>query len=166
MLPSSRTGKTGASSHGFAMFCRQPTPLSTLTSVMASRSKPVDEIGSVVLPAYRGHMVNAPEGDAHSRRPDPLHMLMCFTAARAAMQHLGWRADDDWAQRDIESRVWTSHEALLLDYEEPLLRRLDGAHVDLLSRAVNQVACQIGSAMTPAELLDPCNRLDPYREPG
>jgi 3-deoxy-7-phosphoheptulonate synthase len=38
--------------------------------------------------------------------------------------------------------------------------------VDLLSRAVNQVACQIGSAMTPAELLDPCNRLDPYREPG
>ena len=152
------------------------------------RSNPVEEIGTVALPAYRGHMVNAPEFDAASRRPDPLRMLMCFMAAREAVRHLGWRAGDDRAERDVESRMWTSHEALLLDYEQPQIRRVDrrqwmlasthwpwigertrqtdGAHVELLSKVVNPVGCKVGPTMTPAELLDLCERLNPRREPG
>src|SRR6185312_12257438 len=35
------------------------------------RSRPVERIGGVDLPVYRGHMVNGPEPDAESRRPDP-----------------------------------------------------------------------------------------------
>ncbi|MEU0523172.1 3-deoxy-7-phosphoheptulonate synthase [Streptomyces niveus] len=153
------------------------------------RSNPVEEIdGQLPLPAYRGHMVNLPEPDTHSRRADPSRMVMCFMTARETMRHLGWRTDGDPAGRDIESPIWTSHEALLMDYEQPQLRRLDdsrwmlgsthwpwigertrqldGAHVALLSEVVNPVSCKVGPATTPDELLDLCERLDPRREPG
>ncbi|KOG90782.1 phospho-2-dehydro-3-deoxyheptonate aldolase, partial [Streptomyces varsoviensis] len=84
--------------------------------------------------------------------------------------------------------MWTSHEALLLDYELPMVRRsasgrawlssthwpwigertrqADGAHVALLAQVVNPVACKVGPGMTPGELLALCERLDPRREPG
>ncbi|WP_306667790.1 3-deoxy-7-phosphoheptulonate synthase [Streptomyces sp. rh34] len=153
------------------------------------RSRPLEETpGSGRLPVYRGHMVNLPAPDAHSRRPDPLRLLMCFMTAREAMEHLGWRADADWQAREAEDLLWTSHEALLMDYEQPQLRptgddrlllgsthwpwigertrQLDGAHVDLLSRVVNPVACKVGPGMTPDELVELCARLDPHRDPG
>lgn len=93
------------------------------------------------------------------------------------------------ALRDpISSPVWTSHEALLLDYEIPMLRtdengrlflgsthwpwigdrtrQLDGAHVSLLAEVSNPVGCKVGRTMEPGELLALCERLDPDREPG
>lgn len=153
------------------------------------RSSPYEDVdGPAPLPVYRGHMVNLPEPDAHSRRADPLRLLMCFMTAREAMRHLGWRADSDWAARDADRALWTSHEALLLDYERPQLRpldedrtllgsthwpwigertrQLDGAHVDLLAGVVNPVACKVGPDITAGELLELCARLDPYRDPG
>lgn len=153
------------------------------------RSNPFEEIdGGLPLPAYRGHMVNLPEPDPRSRRADPSRMLMCFMTARETMRHLGWRTDDGPAGRDIETPIWTSHEALLMDYEQPQLhrldelrwmlgsthwpwigertRQLDGAHVALLSEVVNPVSCKVGPGTTPEELLDLCERLDPRREPG
>lgn len=152
------------------------------------RSASVEEIDGVgKLPVYRGHMVNLPAPDADSRRPDPLRLLMCFMTARETMQHLGWRTDSDRPHRDGETPLWTSHEALLLDYEQPQLRpvdggtllgsthwpwigertrQLEGAHVDLLAGVVNPVACKVGPGMTPGELLGLCGRLDPRREPG
>jgi 3-deoxy-7-phosphoheptulonate synthase len=150
------------------------------------RSQPVDEIDGTVLPAFRGQIVNGPEFDPGSRRPDPLRILTCFAAAREAMRHLGWLADD-WAERDLEDRIWTSHEALLLDYERPLIRldrrrvmlgsthwpwigdrtrHVHGAHVALLADVINPVGCKIGPSITPAELLQLCRRLDPQRAPG
>ncbi|MGW0882926.1 3-deoxy-7-phosphoheptulonate synthase [Streptomyces sp. NPDC002671] len=151
------------------------------------RSQSTEEVDGLVLPAYRGHIVNAPEPDEHSRQPDPLRMLMCFMAAREALQHLGWRTGD-WIRRAAEDRLWTSHEALLMDYEQPQVRKLDdgrwmlssthwpwigertrqlgGAHVELMSRIINPVACKVGPTTTPDELLELCRRLDPHREPG
>jgi len=150
------------------------------------RSQPVDEVDGTVLPAFRGQIVNGPEFDPRSRRADPLRMIRCFAAAREAMHHLGWLADD-WAERGLEDRVWTSHEALLLDYEQPLVRvdghrpilgsthwpwigertrQVNGAHVALLASVANPVGCKIGPSITPAELLELCRHLDPHREPG
>ena len=84
--------------------------------------------------------------------------------------------------------MWTSHEALLLDYELPMVRRqpdgglllgsahwpwigertrqVDGAHVALLAAVDNPVACKVGPQMTPEQILALCERLDPRREPG
>ena len=142
------------------------------------RSNPDEHVHGQVLPAYRGDAVNCAEPDPDGRRPDPERLLAAHDAARLAMAHLNHRFDHP---------LWTSHEALLLDYELPQMRRtdsglllssthwpwigdrtrqLDGPHVALLARVVNPVACKVGPSMATDELLALCERLDPFREPG
>lgn len=150
------------------------------------RSQPTERIGGRELPVYRGHMVNAPEPDPRLREPDPMRMVSCYAAAAQAMASLGWHGPrDDFG---TSAPVWTSHEALVLDYEVPLTRRAadgrlylssthwpwigertrqpDSPHVALLAAVANPVACKVGPGMTEADLLDLCARLDPEREPG
>ncbi|MEU5959453.1 3-deoxy-7-phosphoheptulonate synthase [Streptomyces sp. NPDC047525] len=150
------------------------------------RSRPTETVGGRELPVYRGHLVNSPEPDPELRRPDPRRMLDCYRAAADVAEHLGWSGTDRHWHRS--PRVWTSHEALVLDYERPLLRhdgegrlylasthwpwvgertrRPDGAHVALLTAVANPVACKVGPGMTETDLLELCARLDPAREPG
>jgi 3-deoxy-7-phosphoheptulonate synthase len=150
------------------------------------RSKPTEVVDGVTLPAFRGHLVNGPGATPEERRADPLRLLSCYMAASDIMDHLGWRAGS--RRPPHQPRVWTSHEALLLDYELPLVRRdgdgapvlgsthwpwigdrtrqTDGAHVALLAQVTNPVACKVGPSTTERELLALCERLDPMREPG
>jgi len=150
------------------------------------RSRPTEIVNGVELPVYRGHMVNSPEPDAELRRPDPRRLLAGYEAASTALDALRLRAAAELPAAGAP--VWTSHEALLLDYEVPLLRcddtgrtylasthlpwigdrtrQLDGAHVALLASVANPVASKVGPSMTVDELLALCERLDPDREPG
>ncbi|WP_405753737.1 3-deoxy-7-phosphoheptulonate synthase [Streptomyces sp. NBC_01411] len=150
------------------------------------RSVRTEQVGGLELPPYRGHMVNGPEPTPERRRPDPTRILSGYRLADAVMRYLGW-ADRGTRPRPTPE-VWTSHEALLLDYELPMVRRsasgrawlssthwpwigertrqVDGAHVALLAQVVNPVACKVGPTMTTGELLALCARLDPRREPG
>ncbi len=149
------------------------------------RSCDTERAGNNVLPAYRGHLVNRPEPTAEHRRADCANLLTCHTAARDIMCHLGWRGGK--RRFPYDPAIWTSHEALLLDYELPQVRRskagliltsthwpwigertrrVDGAHVALLAQVDNPVACKIGAGLEADELLDLCARLDPGREPG
>ncbi|MBB5122899.1 phospho-2-dehydro-3-deoxyheptonate aldolase [Streptomyces eurocidicus] len=150
------------------------------------RSRPTELVRGVELPVYRGHMVNSPEPHPERRRPDPQRLLSGYLAASEAMTHLGWL--DPARRSGICPPVWTSHEALLLDYEEPMVRRdeegrawltsthwpwigertrqVDGAHVALLASVGNPVACKVGPTMETDELLALCERLDPGREHG
>ncbi|MGH8922663.1 MAG: 3-deoxy-7-phosphoheptulonate synthase [Actinomycetes bacterium] len=149
------------------------------------RTRPTELCDGIELPAFRGPLVNGPEPDLLSRRPDPLRMLVCHRAASSVMTYL-WRTKT-WTPVP-ETMVWTSHEALILDYELPQLRhlpggrlllssthwpwigdrtrRVDGAHIRLLSAVSNPVACKVGPSMTSAGLLALCAQLDPHREPG
>jgi 3-deoxy-7-phosphoheptulonate synthase len=84
---------------------------------------------------------------------------------------------------------YTSHEALILGYEESLTRRdsltgdfydcsahmlwvgertrqLDGAHVEFLSGIRNPLGCKIGPSVTPEEAVAICECLNPDRVPG
>ncbi|MEU5396935.1 3-deoxy-7-phosphoheptulonate synthase [Streptomyces tibetensis] len=147
------------------------------------RSALTERVGGTELPVYRGHMVNGPEPVPEARRPDARRLLTGYRAASQVMANLA-----PTPRARIEPAVWTSHEALLLDYEIPMLRRdqegrvaltsthwpwigertrqLDGAHVALLADVVNPIACKVGPLMTVAELLGLCARLDPGQEPG
>jgi 3-deoxy-7-phosphoheptulonate synthase len=85
--------------------------------------------------------------------------------------------------------VWTSHEGLLLDYEEALTRRdsisgdwydcsahmlwigertrqIDGAHVEFFAGVHNPIGLKIGPSATPEEVVELCARLNPDRIPG
>ena len=84
---------------------------------------------------------------------------------------------------------WTSHEALILPYEECLTRmdslsgdwfdcsahllwvgdrtrQLDGAHVEFLSGVGNPLGVKIGPTTSPDEAVALCDRLNPARTPG
>jgi 3-deoxy-7-phosphoheptulonate synthase len=88
-----------------------------------------------------------------------------------------------------EVDFYTSHEALLLGYEEALTRQdsltgdwydcsahmlwigertrqLDGAHVEFLSGVGNPVGCKVGPTATPDDVLALCDALNPDRVPG
>jgi 3-deoxy-7-phosphoheptulonate synthase len=94
------------------------------------------------------------------------------------------------AERQLhEVDVFTSHEGLLLDYEEGLTRRdsltgdwydcsahllwigertrqPDGAHAEFFAGVHNPIGCKVGPAATGAELVALCERLNPHRVPG
>ncbi|WP_017597610.1 3-deoxy-7-phosphoheptulonate synthase [Nocardiopsis lucentensis] len=85
--------------------------------------------------------------------------------------------------------LWTSHESLVLDYEEPLVRRdprtgewfllsthmpwigertraVGGAHVEFHATIANPVGCKIGPNIAPEEIVALCAALNPNRRPG
>ncbi len=85
--------------------------------------------------------------------------------------------------------LFTTHESLVLDYEEALTRKdsltgdwydcsahmvwvgertrqIDGAHVEFLSGICNPVGLKIGPGATPEEVVALCERLDPANTPG
>ncbi len=85
--------------------------------------------------------------------------------------------------------VWTSHEGLVLDYEEALTRRDSttgdwyccsghmlwigertrdphAAHVEFFSGVHNPLGVKLGPTATPDEALELCERLNPERIPG
>ncbi|MGH2752909.1 MAG: class II 3-deoxy-7-phosphoheptulonate synthase [Actinomycetota bacterium] len=103
------------------------------------------------------------------------------------MAACGIDLDADSALHEVD--FYTSHESLLLAYEEALTRRdsitdewydcsahllwigertrqPDGAHVEFLSGVRNPVAVKLGPSATPDDILKLADRLDPHREPG
>ncbi|MGH7425798.1 MAG: 3-deoxy-7-phosphoheptulonate synthase class II, partial [Candidatus Methylomirabilales bacterium] len=103
------------------------------------------------------------------------------------MAACGIDLDSDAALHQVD--FYTSHEALILGFEEALTRRDSltgdwydcsahllwvgertrqpgGAHLEFLSGIKNPVACKVGPTATPQEVLQVCRRLDPDREPG
>lgn len=145
------------------------------------RSATHETHGEVTLPAYRGDIVNGARFDARAREADPSRMI------RAHMQSVGTAASLA-AARGPGAPIFTSHEALLLPYEEPLTRRdgagrwwatsghmlwlgdrtrhLDGAHVEYLRGIENVVGIKCGPALAADELLRLIDRLDPRGCPG
>ncbi|MGI8792141.1 MAG: class II 3-deoxy-7-phosphoheptulonate synthase [Acidimicrobiales bacterium] len=92
-------------------------------------------------------------------------------------------------QRLHQVEFWTSHEALLLGYEEALTRQdsltgdfydcsahmlwigertrqIDGAHLEFLSGVKNPIGCKVGPTATTDEVIEICQRLNPERTPG
>ena len=145
------------------------------------RSTQIETHDGKSLPAYRGDIVNGVPFDASSRRADPQRMI------RAHMQSVGTAASLA-AARGSGDDIFTSHEALLLPYEEPLTRRdtagrwwatsghmlwlgdrtrqIDGAHVEYLRGIENVVGVKCGPSLRPDELCRLIDRLDPRGQPG
>jgi len=163
------------------------------------RSSNDETRAGVTLPAYRGDVINGHDFTPQSRIPvhewnrgftaNPSYARYEEIAAeidRAIRFMAACGADFD-ALRTVE--FFSSHEALLLDYERPLTRidsrtglpydcsahflwigertrQLDGAHVDFLSRVRNPIGVKLGPTTTADDALALMDRLNPAGEPG
>jgi 3-deoxy-7-phosphoheptulonate synthase len=126
-------------------------------------------------------VASSPEGRRYDRVADHIDRALRFMAACGI---------DTISQPSLhEVDFFTSHEALILGYEQALTRQdsltghwydcsahmlwvgersrqLDGAHVEFLRGVGNPVGCKIGPSATPGEVLDLCEALNPDRVPG
>jgi 3-deoxy-7-phosphoheptulonate synthase len=140
------------------------------------RTRSLEERDGRRLPMFRGDSVNACAFDEASRRPDPARLARAHAQAGATLAVL--RA---------AGSPWIAHEALLLAYEERLVRReearwygssahflwigdrtrFDGsAHVEFLRGLANPIGVKCGPSLTPDLLLCMLDRLNPRLEPG
>ena len=177
------------------------------------RSADTETVDGVTLPCYRGDMVNAPQFEAAARRPDPRRMVKAHARSAMTMNFVRALIDGGFADlrhpeywnldavRFMETlsggsvrnldRVdfYTSHEALLLPYEESFTRQvprhwgwfnlsthypwigmrtaaLDGAHVEYFRGIRNPIALKVGPTVTPDQLMRVVDVLNPQDEPG
>ena len=198
------------------------------------RSAPTEEIDGVVLPAYRGDMINGMEFTPEARMPDPERLVRVYNQSAATLNLLRafaqggyadlhkvhqWNLDfvagssgaryadlcarldetlafmeacgvtSDTTPQIRETDFFTSHEALILPYEQSLTRvdstsgawydcsahmlwvgdrtrQLDGAHVEFLRGIGNPVGCKAGPSSNPDDLIRLIDILNPANEPG
>jgi 3-deoxy-7-phosphoheptulonate synthase len=126
-------------------------------------------------------VASSPEGRRYDRVADHIDRALRFMAACGI---------DTASQPSLhEVDFFTSHEALILGYEEALTRRdsltgdwydcsahmlwigersrqIDGAHVEFLRGVGNPVGCKLGPAASAEEVLALCAALNPERVPG
>jgi 3-deoxy-7-phosphoheptulonate synthase len=199
------------------------------------RSSPVERVGDLELPVFRGHMIHGDEQTLEARQPDPMRMVQGYNQSASTLNLLraftkGGFADltqvhvwnKDFVASSNEGRryealageieqalkfmsacgidlaverrlrevdVFTSHEGLLLDYEEGLTRKdsltgdwydcsahllwigertrvPDGAHVEFFAGVHNPLAVKLGPTATVDEAVELAERLNPARIPG
>lgn len=136
------------------------------------------------LHAWTTDFVRAsPQGQRYQELADRIGETLAFMAA------CGFTSESSPQLRAVDFH--TSHEALLLPYEEALTRpgegpdagkwlaasghmlwlgertrQLDGAHIEYLRGIANPVGVKIGPTATPEDVLALCDALDPEHEPG
>jgi 3-deoxy-7-phosphoheptulonate synthase len=124
---------------------------------------------------------SSPEGQRYQALATEIENALAF------MRACGIDTENNPALHQVD--VFTSHEALILGYEEALTRRdsltgdwydcsahmlwigertrqLDGAHIEFLRGVGNPIGCKIGPTATPEFVLELCQALNPARIPG
>ena len=127
------------------------------------------------------YVAQSPEGAQYESLANDIERALRFMAA------CGLDTTSVPQLHDVD--FYTSHEALILGYEEALTRRdsltgdwydcsahmvwigertrnLDGAHVEFFSGIHNPIGCKIGPSITPEELVALCDALDPDHTAG
>ena len=145
------------------------------------RSATMEVRGDIALPAYRGDIVNDIGFDARGRRPNPTRMFRAYAQMAATLSHLDRLAGS--------VPLWTSHEALLLPFEQALVRHdpasgrafassahflwvghrtafAGSAHVEFVRGLANPLGVKCGPGLAPDTLLRLLDRIDPGHEPG
>jgi 3-deoxy-7-phosphoheptulonate synthase len=199
------------------------------------RSEPMEKVGAVALPSYRGDIVNDIAFNATARTPDPTRQLDAYRQSAATLNllrafasggyanlenahrwMLGFIKDSPQSARyqELADRItetlgfmraigldpeshqelrqtdfYTSHEALLLGYEEAMTRvdsttgdyyatsghmlwvgdrtrQIDHAHIEYVRGVKNPLGLKCGPTLKPDELLQLIDVLDPENEPG
>lgn len=200
------------------------------------RSSPVEKVGDVTLPSYRGDNINGMEFTPESRLPDPERLLKAYAQSASTLNLLRAFAQggyaslvniNKWMQgfvdsspagaryRELAAKIsssmefmsacgitpdttpalaqtefYTSHEALLLGYEQALTRedstrpgefydtsahmlwigdrtrQPDHAHVEFCRGVRNPIGMKCGPSLDPDELIRLIDILNPENTAG
>jgi len=199
------------------------------------RSSPVEKVGDVELPSYRGDNINGMEFTPEARIPDPQRLMQAYSQSAATLNLLRAFAGGGYADlynihrwtlgfvndspqgaryRELSEKIsesltfmaaigvtpethpemhrvefFTSHEGLLLGFEEAMTRvdstsgewydtsahllwigertrQLDGAHVDFFRGIKNPIGVKVGPTLEADELLRLVDALNPKNEAG
>lgn len=199
------------------------------------RSSPVERIGDVELPSYRGDNINGMDFTAESRIPDPQRLIQAYGQSSSTLNLLRAFAGGGYADlynihrwtlgfvqdspqgaryRELSEKIsealtfmaaigvtpeshpemarvefFTSHEGLLLGYEEAMTRidstsgdwydtsahllwigertrQLDGAHIEYFRGIKNPVGMKVGPTLEADELNRLIDVLNPKDEAG
>jgi 3-deoxy-7-phosphoheptulonate synthase len=199
------------------------------------RSSPVETVGGVTLPSYRGDNINGMEFDEANRLPDPERLIRAYNQSASTLNllrafatggyadlnnihkwTLGFVADSPLGGRYAalsdkisetlafmqaiginpnsypgmhQVEFFTSHEALLLGYEEALTRvdstsgdwydtsahllwigertrQLDHAHIEYMRGIKNPIGMKVGPTLEADELIRLIDALNPANEAG
>ena len=126
-------------------------------------------------------VASSPEGQRYVELSNEIERALRF------MRACGVDTENYSALHEVD--VYTSHEALILGYEEALTRQdsltgqwydcsahmlwigertrqLDGAHIEFLRGVGNPLGCKIGPTTTPEFVLELCEVLNPAAIPG
>ena len=126
-------------------------------------------------------VTSSPEGERYEQLAEEIDRALRF------MRACGVNTESTSTLHEVD--VFTSHEALLLGYEQALTRQdsltggwydcsahmlwigertrqLDGAHVEFLRGVGNPIGCKVGPEATPEFVLEICEALNPNRIPG
>ena len=126
-------------------------------------------------------VASSPEGQRYVELSNEIERALSF------MRACGIDTENYSSLHEVD--VYTSHEALILGYEEALTRQdsltgqwydcsahmlwigertrqLDGAHVEFLRGVGNPIGCKVGATTTPEWVLELCQTLNPARIPG
>ncbi len=149
------------------------------------RSASTEQADGAALAVYRGDAVNGPGASAVERAADPERLHEAYAQS---CRVTAWLAEQSLASGGPRRPMFTSHEALLLNYEAALTRRDHdgcwralsahslwlgdrtrdprGAHVEFLRGIANPVGIKCGPSIEPDQLLALLDRIDPERTPG
>jgi 3-deoxy-7-phosphoheptulonate synthase len=126
-------------------------------------------------------VASSPQGRRYEQLASEIERALRFMAA------IGIDLGDEPHLHQVD--YWTSHEGLLLEYEEALTRRdsltgdwydcsahmlwigertrqPDGAHVEFFAGVNNPLGVKLGPSATAEDVLELCERLNPERVPG
>ncbi|HEY0313605.1 MAG TPA: 3-deoxy-7-phosphoheptulonate synthase [Allosphingosinicella sp.] len=140
-----------------------------------------------LLPSYRGDAVNGAARCHATRTADPKRLLRAHAQSLATVRLLGG-LDAAEGVACAPPPVYTSHEALLLPYEQALTRRdqagrwwatsghmvwigertrdPNGAHVEYAAGIANAIGLKCGPGLSADEMSRLLDRLDPRNEAG
>lgn len=161
-----------------AAYFHSAATLNFLRSLLASGFADLHEPGNWNLDWIRSATIKLRYGKIVER------LLDCL----GFMKTIGADTDETLKKADI----YTSHEGLMLDFEESMTRRvvtksqgelyynlgahflwigdrtrqLDGAHIEYFRGLANPIGLKVGPSMTPGELVRVLDILDPNCEPG
>lgn len=141
------------------------------------RSAPMEIVDSEQILAYHGDIINA-EMSSHrqSRIPDPSRMLTAYDCSKKILSSLSQH----------ETKVYSSHECFLLEYEYPLTRVMNNIqygssahllwlgmrnlesdkHISYLSQINNPIAIKVSSTSSVGSVLRAIKKINPENHKG